>query len=129
MSTPSLSGWFTGWVVELTGDFFVFPALLVGEMEDIEDDEPSYELPGPDITWRDTSIARSKLPGADEEGAWAGISLTLSTLSEIIGGRRKAIQYNNWHKDAKGRDNGIASREYDFVFVPGNTGFQGGDRL
>lgn len=129
MSAGPLSSWFTGWTVEIDSDDFQFPALLVGSMADIDDSAESYELPDPDIAWKDTTIKQSRLPGAEEEGAWSGLTLTLGTLCKILGGERKSLQLNTWGRDDKGREHGIVQRRYTFQFVPGDIGFQGRDRL
>lgn len=131
MSAGPLSSWFTGWVVEPDTEDFIFPCKLVGSAEEVEDDDTSYELPDPDVNWtsKPSPYKNGPPPGMEEEAAWAGLSLTLSSLSQILGGERRAYQLNYWDKDDKGRDHGIIKREYTFQFKPGDTGYQGGDRL
>lgn len=124
----SLSGMFNGWANMLTaGEDFEVPALLVGKTDDLEDGDDSYELPDPEVRWENKGSPYKGDPpeGHLEEQAWGSYSIVMGSLALILGGDKRSYQLNHWDPARKN----LQRREYMFQFEPGDTGFQGGDRL
>lgn len=121
-----LSTIWDGWVhyLEPETDFAV-PASLVPTIAEMEGEELNpYESPTPIVEYEDmpARYPDGKEPeGRAEESAWAGLTLCLGSLAEIVGGKRKSYQENLY-----GKDNKIAERKYSFQFIPGDTGYQEG---
>lgn len=118
---------FDGWLnyLEPEEDFSVPANLVPREIDGDEDEDLAFgESCTPIVDWAEKAnwTDPERLPGQHEEMAWAGLSLALGSLCEIVGGKKNSYQENQWSPDRKK----IEERRYAFQFKPGETGFQGG---
>jgi hypothetical protein len=122
----SLEALFDGWVSHpVAGEDFLVPAdVELGGDSGSSEDLAFGESSDPIIDWATPNnwVDPERLPGQHEEMAWSGLNLCLGSLSEIIGGKRKAYQENFYSPDKRT----IIERKYTFQFIPGETGFKGG---